>query len=376
MECKFIKHGIAISYDQVVKPCCVWKVDADWQTVHHLNKTDLADWHNNLDLVEKRSELDADRWPSNCKECKVIESQGRQDSSRGNGNSAYSHYQDNDITLEIRPGSTCNFACQTCWPEASSKVAHYHSQAGLIDIKSINSIRFDDFEFLLPIADRIRDVVLLGGEPFYDKSCRAFLSWAQEHLTANLILFTNGSMIDFDFLKRYQGKITLVFSLDATNRAAEYIRFGTVWQEVLDNFKRAKELVTVRVNITGSVYNFHHLESLMELLTPDWPEVVSFGVPEELYLLENVVPVELRQRTIDSLNRSIALVKTANIESGQQHNAINALQSIVTKLESQPWDPVQHQVWCDFVTSMDRVKNIQVQDYCTVLDKILQYKVC
>ena len=27
-----------------------------------------------------------------------------------------------DITLEIRPGNTCNFACQTCWPEASSRV--------------------------------------------------------------------------------------------------------------------------------------------------------------------------------------------------------------------------------------------------------------
>ncbi len=24
MQCKFLKHGLAISYDHVVKPCCEW----------------------------------------------------------------------------------------------------------------------------------------------------------------------------------------------------------------------------------------------------------------------------------------------------------------------------------------------------------------
>lgn len=374
MDCKFIHNGLAISYDHVVKPCCVWKIDNNWQQQNHLLITNLADWHTSQPVINIQQNLKQDQWPTACGDCARVESHGRADSMRVNGNSAYAHYDANDITLEIRPGNTCNFACQTCWPEASSRVAQYHSQAGLINIKSVNSTRITNFEFLLPIKDRIRDVVLLGGEPFYDKSCREFLTWSQQNLSANLTMFTNGSMIDWDFLTNYQGQITLVFSIDAVGRAAEYVRMGTVWSDVWSNYQRAKTMVNVRVNITTSVYNYHHLESLMELLAPDWPEVVSFGTPFDEYLLEGTVPTELRDEIVDSLHRAICLVKNANIESGQQHNAINALTSIATKLQTQPWNVNGYQHWCDFVQSMDRVKGIDAKDYCNTLTKFLTYQ--
>ena len=41
MECKFIKHGIALSYDQVVKPCCEWKIDPTWHQQNYITKIDL-----------------------------------------------------------------------------------------------------------------------------------------------------------------------------------------------------------------------------------------------------------------------------------------------------------------------------------------------
>lgn len=373
MECKFISNGLAISYDQVVKPCCNWQVDQTWKQEHHINKINLVNWHSSPSVINKQNELIANHWPANCKECARSESQGRQDSIRGNGNSAYAHYQSSDITLEIRPGSVCNFACQTCWPAASSKVAHYHSQAGLIDIKSVDSKSIDNFDFLLPVADRIRDVVLLGGEPFYDKSCRRFLTWAQDHLTANLIMFTNGSEIDFNFLTNYKGRITLVFSLDATGRAAEYVRFGTVWEDVISNYQRAKQLVNTRVNITCSVYNYHHIESVISLLTPDWPEVVSFGTPRDEYLSVSSIPLALRPEIAESLTKTIQSVKAATIESGQKHNAINALQNILDNLNTQPWSKEHHQQWCKFVNAMDSVKHVDARDYCSTLGKILDY---
>lgn len=374
MDCKFIHNGLAISYDHVIKPCCVWKIDNNWQQQNQLPTVDLANWHTSQSVINIQQSLTQDQWPTSCSDCARIESHGRSDSMRVNGNSAYAHYDANDITLEIRPGNTCNFACQTCWPEASSRVAQYHSQAGLIDIKNINSRRITDFEFLLPIRHRIRDVVLLGGEPFYDKACREFLAWAQQNLSANLTMFTNGSMIDWDFLSNYQGRITLVFSIDAAGHAAEYVRMGTVWLDVWSNYQRAKAMVNTRVNITTSVYNYHHLESLMELLTPDWPDVVSFGTPIKEHLLESIVPVDLRDEIISSLHRAIQLVENANIESGQKHNAVNALTSIATRLQTQPWNAAGHQQWCNFVQSMDQVKGIAARDYCSTLDKLLTYQ--
>jgi sulfatase maturation enzyme AslB (radical SAM superfamily) len=295
---------------------------------------------------------------------------------RGNGNHSYADYQEDDITLEIRPGNTCNFACQTCWPEASSRVAQYHSQAGLIDIQNLDSSRYTNFDFLLPVADRIRDVVLLGGEPFYDKACLAFLSWANKNLTSHLMVFTNGSVVDFEFLKTYPGKISLIFSIDAVGRAAEYVRYGTVWEEVLNNYLQAKELdnVDVRVNITLSVYNYNLIEQVVDLLCESWPGVVSFGVPHQAYLKEISIPLELRPELIENLNQAISVLQNTDIHKDQKTNAVNALTSTVNNLKQLDFDLDSYKKLITFIKTMDQVKGINAGDYSDFLSKLLQYK--
>lgn len=374
MECKFIKHGIALSYDQIVKPCCVWKIDDHWREQNQIHQIKLDSWHQSPQVLTYKNQLEKDIWPTACTYCDKLEQQGRTDSMRGNGNKSYSHYSDDDITLEIRPGSVCNFACQTCWPAASSRVAQYHHRAGLIDIKSVNSRQFDDFDFLKPIAHRIRDVVLLGGEPFYDKACKKFLAWSKLNLTANLMMFTNGSMIDFDFLESYSGKITVIFSLDAVGLPAEYIRFGTVWNEVLKNYQQVRMLkhVETRVNITCSVYNYVYLEDLISLLCQDWPDVVTFGRPSDSHFSESAIPIKHRNKLIDSLNRSVEIVKQTEIEQGQRDNAINAINSHIQNLQTCLWVEKDYNKLCNFVSRMDQVKNIRVGDYCAELSDLLK----
>jgi MoaA/NifB/PqqE/SkfB family radical SAM enzyme len=374
MECKFIKHGIALGYDQVIKPCCEWKLDNTWSQQNHVSQVDLKTWHQSPQVLRSLKDLENDIWPISCDTCQRFESQNRVDSIRGNSNNSYSHYQESDITLEIRPGNTCNFACQTCWPAASSRVAEFHSKAGLVDIKSINSNKLDDFDFLLPIASRLRDVIVLGGEPFYDKSCLKFLSWATQHIDANITMFTNGSRIDFDFLKSYPGTLTLVFSLDAVGKPAEYVRYGTDWPDVLANYQAVKKLpnVNVRVNITCSVYNYLYIDQLIEFLCQDWPTVVSFGKPHNSYLLESAVPLEHRTNMILSLEQAINTIEQTDIESGQKSNATNALTSHVTNLKTQPCIESDYKKLCDFVSAMDRVKNIKIGDYCPDLAKLIK----
>jgi len=374
MECKFVKHGIALSYDQIVKPCCEWKYDQNWAEQNHLDKIDLATWHSSIPIKQIGHMLETDVWPRNCFICEKFESQGRKDSMRGNSNHAYNHYEENDITLEIRPGNVCNFACQTCWPAASSRVAQYHHQAGLIDIKSLTTQAYDNFDFLLPIGHRIRDVIVLGGEPFYDKSCKKFLAWANSNLRSNIMMFTNGSQIDFNFVESYPGRLTLIFSIDAVGKPAEYIRFGTEWPAVYNNYQKSKTFpnVDVRVNITCSVYNYAYIDQVIDLLCQDWPKVVSFGAPNHSYLLEGAIPRTDRKYLIEKLHKSIEKIKSTTIEEGQKHNAINALQSNIDNLESLEWNKQDYMKLVDFVTRMDQVKNIKVKDYCEWLYKMLQ----
>ena len=372
MECKFFQHGIAISYDQVLKPCCEWQLTPEWSQQNHINVSNISTWHQSKPVQQHRELLKSGEWPKSCISCQNFESQDREDSMRGNGNRAYAHYSNDDITLEIRPGNTCNFACQTCWPEASSRVAQYHSRAGLIDINNLNSNRIDNYEFLLPIASRIKNVVLLGGEPFYDKACLKFLSWAQQHLTCNIMLFTNGSLVDFEFLKNYPGKITVIFSLDAVGKPAEYVRYGTVWNDVLENYQSVRSLanVDVRVNITCSVYNYSHMETLIDLLCQDWPSVVSFGTPWLDFMRESSIPLNLRTDIIESLLRSIQQLKLTTIETGQQANAINAIGSIVKNLQNLEYSSNNHQQLAKFISSMDQAKGINAADYCDFLSAL------
>ena len=370
MKCKFLEHGIAVGYDHVVRPCCEWTSDAGWNQQNHISQVDLATWHQSPQVIKIRSELAAGQWPKSCQRCAVQEQQARHDSLRLNADQAYDDYVDQDITLEIRPGSVCNFACQTCWPAASSRVAQYHHQAGLINIKSIDSASITDFEFLQPIADRIRSVVLLGGEPFYDPSCQRFLTWASKNLSAGITMFTNGSHVDWPWVDRYAGKITMVFSIDAVGTAAEYVRFGTNWNQVHLNFVQAQQhaKIELRVNITMSAYNYHLIDSVIELLAPQWPAVVSFGVPRQAHFTEVVVPTQHRAELIESLQRAVNRLLSADIESGQQHNAVNAVRSVIANLEQPNFDPEQFSRLRDFVHRMDQVKRINVKDSANPVD--------
>jgi hypothetical protein len=373
MQCKFLKHGLAISYDHVIKPCCEWQQDSNYSKQNHVGQVDLSTWHQSTKLFQHQ--LAHNQWPTACNQCQTREQQGREDSMRLGGNQAYSHYQENDITLEIRPGNVCNLSCQTCWPEASSRVSQHHAQAGLIDIKSVDSTQIDNFEFLLPIASRIRDVVLLGGEPFYDPNCKKFLAWAHSNLHSNITMFTNGSAVDWDWVDQYPGTITMVFSIDAVGKAAEYIRFGTDWNIVLENFTRAQATnkINLRVNVTMSVYNYFYIDSVIELLCKQWPSVVTFGQARKSHFQESVIPTCYRGILIEKLEQSCKLITSTPIESGQQHNAINALQSIIGNLQTSAWDQENHTVLKDYVTKMDLVKHVNLNDHCEFLSDVLDF---
>ena len=339
---------------------------------------DLSTYHDSDYIKSLSAQLENGTWPKECVRCQTNEEQGKS-SIRNDGNQAYKHYNDGDITLEIRPGNVCNFACQTCWPAASSRVTAFYQQAGLDVISPDNGPSINDtndivdYAFLEQIKHRIKDVILLGGEPFYDKNCIAFLQWATKNLSSNITLFTNTSVIREDIINSYPGTLTVVSSLDAVGKPAEYIRFGTEWADIEKNFKKLKEFNNVknRVNITTSAYNFYYVSDVIEFLLDDWPEVVSFGNPKESKFKEWVVPQHMRKDVIDRLRSVIPKIETANIVLDQKQNAIMNLVSIIKNLEEQPYNKDQHNTLKEFSRKLDSVKRINSADYGSYLKELL-----
>lgn len=369
MNCKFLSHGVVLQYEKSVKPCCVWRAE-DWN--FPITTTDLTHWHDAPQLVKAREQMAEGQWPTHCAKCQKQESTGRGDSMRLNGESAYSDYKPGDITLEIRPGNTCNFSCQTCWPEASSRVNSHHKQA--FGTEDAVSERYTDYSILDPVAHRIKDIIVLGGEPFYDKSCLQFFQWVQQkNLDANLLVFTNASVIDFDFIESYKGKLTMHVSLDAYGKVAEYIRMGTEWDVVKQNYDRLMQTpnVDVRVNITCSVYNYPFISELVEWLAQDWPGIVTFGTAFQPYLQETVVPKHLVNDIANKLTNTAEIIWQSNIAEHQQHNASNALKDIANKLTTKDFDSALHDQFVNHCTKLDAVKKMFGTDYDDYFQKVI-----
>lgn len=296
---------------------------------------------------------------------------------RLNSAQSYNHYTGDDLVVELRPGNTCNFACQTCWPQASSRVAVFYQKAGIkFEPAREKSWNYSAIKTVLP---RIKDLIILGGEPFYDKKCREFFSWlVQQNAHPRMTMFTNGSMIDFDFLKQYKNHINLVFSLDATGQAAEYIRLGTEWPVVLDNYQRCRSLsnVEVRVNITVSPYNYAYLANLVSLLAQDWPSVVSWENASQSenskFMSCRTIPSDKKQWVIDMIQPSLAVLEQANIEPMQKINAINVIKTTIKDIHTQDYNPQEHEKLKLFINSMDQVKGIDIRDYCPEVANYLE----
>ena len=368
MECKFLEHGLAIGYNQIVKPCCAWTADENYQKKFHLSKIDIREFHSYKEIVDTKNKLANNQWPDACVRCRNIEQQDRQDSIRLNGAQAYSNFTDNEITLELRPGNTCNFACQTCWPAASSRVKQYYTKLNLIKDTDINE-NITDFQYLVELNDRIKTVILLGGEPFYDKNCLKFLKFAETNLTANIIIFTNGSCVDYDFIDKYKGKLTLVFSLDAVGTPSEYVRNGTVWPEVLNNYLKCKNYKNVeqRVNVTTSPYNYHLLEELVDFLIEDWPNVVTFAGAYQTEMSEQSIPLQFRAQLVSSLDRTVEKLSNTLIEEGQRQNAINAIASISNNLKTQTFNKDLFENWKSLTLSLDKIKNQKPDEFVSMM---------
>jgi hypothetical protein len=157
-------------------------------------------------------------------------------------------------------------------------------------------------------------------------------------------------------------------------KPAEYIRYGTDWDQVYKNYYQIQQYANVelRVNITTSAYNYIYLEEIIDMLIIKWPAVVSFGTPFQNFLKEAVIPIQHRQDIIDSLARAISKIQGAKIAIGQKQNAMNAILSIKNNLEKSPHNADGFIRWRKYVHDLDRVKHINIQDYCEFVGSILQ----
>ena len=257
--------------------CCEYIRPVDEKTMN-VQTHSLAEFINSsqVNLVKKQM-LSGEIAPG-CKQCFEKEDLGYQ-SKRLRDNYVYREKKNlitldglNEIvSLDIKLGYTCNFACRICdesnsslWHSQKNKHIHlfkeFKSSKNLADwTKNDQSLFWQEIRALPDIAY----LQFTGGEPLLIKQQEQILDYYIENgksTQINVHYNTNGSVYPahlFSVAKNFKS-IGITFSIDNIGEKFEYER-GGVWQEVEKNIiyciKNKPKNVTLDMFPTISIFN-------------------------------------------------------------------------------------------------------------------------
>lgn len=177
------------------------------------------------------------------------------------------------VSLDLKPGNTCNFKCRICGPVSSSKYAQEYSKYNNIPVPSYNwaessTATMNQIKDLLPT---ITNLDLYGGEPFLIKSLTRLIEHAVNIGVApqlRLHYNSNGSVFPTELLKYwpYFKHVDIHFSIDNIGARFELERGGK-WQEVNNNITQLLKLNLPNIKISIfpviSTMNVYYLDELL-----------------------------------------------------------------------------------------------------------------
>jgi MoaA/NifB/PqqE/SkfB family radical SAM enzyme len=257
-------------------------------------------WSQDQQFMDFKEKLQDTLFPTECQSCAIQEQTGA--SMRTNAN---------QLNPKINPvyprewsimfGNTCNLSCWTCNEHWSSTIESHKRTLKILP--SNYTSPNNDFENswpnlrenILKSYDHHEDVTIniLGGEPTYNPIVVEFLNWLLQNEYASrtrLEITTNGTKnkkLTAILNRNYWKYIYVAVSVDAVGERAEWIRYGSRWQDVNDSIDYYIEHANyVELHCTLSVLNIQ-----------DLPDVVGYANSKNI----KVVVIPLQQPSYMSL---------------------------------------------------------------------------
>jgi radical SAM protein with 4Fe4S-binding SPASM domain len=270
-----------------VFPCCGSTYN-DSSKLGNTNQTSLKEIWNSDQIKQVRQNMLNDRPIESCRRCYEQEQSGFF-SMRNSGNKHHGHHiglvdkTHSDGTLEdfsmlywdVRFSNLCNLKCRSCGPSFSS--SWYQDQLKLAPdyAKNHKALIFagkyetDLWEQLIEHIDHVEQIYFAGGEPIMMDEHYRILEELERRKKFNVRLIYNTNFTQvrlkdrtvFDYWKKFDS-VSIGASLDASFQHAEYIRKGTVWEEVEQNRRLMLQVcpqVDFYVSATLSILNAWHL---------------------------------------------------------------------------------------------------------------------
>jgi MoaA/NifB/PqqE/SkfB family radical SAM enzyme len=312
-----------------ISPCCIFQ-----GKISNINDSSLTDAFNGKVITDLRNKfLSGDR-PSGCAVCWKNEDQGIVSNRQRHLNLTKTQLLTeciNDpkiVSLDLKPGNTCNFKCRICGPESSSLWAQEiknHSKLKILsDSYSWSDSQEQIFSQILNCANNLTNIDMYGGEPFLTKNLTEFVEkLANSHRADKIRLHynSNGSIWPDKLIPIWKKflHVDLHFSIDNIREKFELERGGN-WVSVEQNIQRFKSLgysnLKISIMPVISIMNVLYFNELL-----DWATDLELPV-NPLYLQ---VPDHLSITNLTDDAKRLVISKHQNSSHPELQKIINII---------------------------------------------------
>lgn len=293
--------------DSRLLPCCLFHDDN--QEFPNLNVVPLQEAINHPRMIKIRQEFLAGEMPKGCYRCEAIAKSNQTPYKQKMDN--YAHRDKinlkidgtvdindfNPTFLDIRFGNLCNLKCRTCGPTFSSSIAVEFNKINNSKLQVLYALDNNVIDEILGKLDYVEHIYLAGGEPLIEENNYRLLDLLIErNLKPSLLYNTNLTNIRFKDkniteLWKHFPDVKLTVSLDGYREVNDYIRFGSNYDQIMENIETIKKEVphvTFNINTVASIMSMHSLPELgKDILRRKIcaPQEIMFSIchyPEEL----------------------------------------------------------------------------------------------
>jgi organic radical activating enzyme len=315
-----------------VTPCCITDMENDMSTSKKdginvfLNKESLSEISNSENFKEIRRKMLNGEFPSECKTCYFYE-KNKIYSKRMESNLKFKHLIDESILnteedgtlkklnykyIELRLGTVCNLKCVTCNPFSSNrwnedvsifKGTDFEKNYFKCDIRTEWFRDTNFYDELLKHCEGLEEIWINGGEPTLIKEHAYFLTKLIDNgssVNIDLHYSINMTSIPDDFIEIWKKfkKVRLHLSIDDLYERNDYIRYGSKWETIYNNFLKIieyKDIFRIEVCQTISALNVYNIDEFKRFFNQFDLIIAHNYVHHPSFLHVSVIPYEMKE---------------------------------------------------------------------------------
>ena len=371
----------------VAAPCCVSESCSTVDGMGDSKTQPMMDILNATQMKQLRLDMINEVPNSECSKCYEQE-KVKIRSFRQDMNSIYSRHYDEALTnttvegsinqfkmryFDIRFSNICNFKCRTCGSAFSTQWEQEDLKNNVVYARIIP--KNNNPKFLQEVVEQIQfmeTAYFAGGEPLITEEHYILLEEMIKQGRTNIELRYNTNLSNLKFKdkdlvslwKHFDKKIEIFASIDHYGERAEYIRHGTNWGTVENNFLLIKENphINLQINTVLSVFNLLTIHDFYQYLIDKKLFTVSdrvctlYNMTHPVFLSCHILPEKYKLKGKESLQKYIDIL-IQNKFAGKHRNYPD--QSIVWLFSNNTWD--QHQT--QFRSEIQRIDNLRGEDF-------------